>query len=156
MRVELWSVTNVERPELFALNLPIANNRGHWVPTDSDVANFDSLKFQAIYGRFPTRGEIGCSLAHLASYVYLAANACDALLVLEHDAQAEPNVIELETIIKEMEPLKQKPWVLMLDSPRSLKRSVGLSLLPRSRRYRTTIPFGTTSYLISGACTQFN
>ena len=47
---------------------------------------FDKDKFYSLYNRYPSKGEIGCTLSHLRLIEYISNHGIDEAIILEDDA----------------------------------------------------------------------
>ena len=148
-KVGLWIISERGGPHLKNKSLPVLESAGHVIPSKKDLNFFDLDKFAAVYGRAPTVGEIGCSLAHLRAYKHLAGSDFGALVVLEQDARLVGRSQDLLGIARRVNDRAGKPWIVVLDEPRiPTIRKRALCFAPDGVA-RIPIPYGTTSYIIS-------
>lgn len=105
---------------------------------------FDNVTFSKIYGRPATFGEIGCSVAHLRAYTYLANSDLDAMLVLEEDALQIREIDSWEEILPGPQDIG-RPWIVILET-RGRRRSK-----KPARKFSQVkmLPHTTTAYIIS-------
>lgn len=135
---------NLEIPELETLKVA-----GHLIPSKRDLESFASKKFSSIYGRLPSKGEIGCSLAHVQAYKHLVRSGLQAILVLEADALPIRDSRNLIPIASKLNVNSREPWILILDEPRIPRLAFQLGRSEHHKYFRIPTPYGTTSYIIS-------
>lgn len=102
--------------------------------------------FMAVHRRPPKLGEVGCALAHLQTWRYLAESDLPWLAVFEDDAM--PLTDDLTHILRAIESL-HGPWYLTMQlwsSDQLVTRT--LSRRPRIKRVLVQ-PRGTVAYIIS-------
>lgn len=106
----------------------------------------DQNLFLAVHRRPPTIGEVGCALAHLGAWRFLAESNLPDLAVFEDDTKLL--VPDLSPIIESTASLRG-PWYLTLQQI-STDRWLWQVLIKRQRINRAWIqPRGTVGYIIS-------
>lgn len=123
--------------------LQLINDCG-FVDGGNPSANFNRNLFKKIYGRSPTKGEIGCALAHAAAYEYLSSSELDHLLVLEDDAEQIRMIENWQDLICD---IPEGRWILLLQS-RMIPGKGTQDKYP-NEKIETLAEFGTTAYIIS-------
>lgn len=106
--------------------------------------DFDNVTFSNIYGRPATLGEMGCSVAHLRAYTYLANSDLDAMLVLEEDALQIREIDSWEEILPEPQDIG-RPWIVILET-RGRRRSKKPA---RKLSEVKMLPHTATAYIMS-------
>ena len=102
--------------------------------------------FLAVHRRPPKVGEVGCALAHLQAWRYLAQSDLPYLAVFEDDAK--PLTLDLDHVFNAIESMRG-PWYLTLQLW-SLDQLVTRAFAQKPKIRRALVqPRGTVAYVIS-------
>lgn len=119
-------------------------------PTDLET-RLNHEFFRAVHRRAPLLGELGCGLAHIEAWRFLANSNLDCLAIFEDDAEIDE--VRIPSVLAEVTKLTE-PWCLSL-SMTSSDRLV-THLIPRGKAVRRAIiqPRATVGYVISRKAAQ--
>lgn len=127
----------------------IAGIKGKDLTEEELEQRFDRKRFSWLYCRYPTPGEIGCTLSHRRCYETLLASDEEVALILEDDVSFTcPDVLE-EVIGKCMQLLKDRCTELVLCSQPECYYPVPAYLAKEYTAYPVHLAYGTYAYFIN-------
>lgn len=117
--------------------------------TQEDINHlFDTNKFTQLYGRFPVKGEIGCTLSHRVCYERLLASNEQYALILEDDISfTSPKDVEL-VLNHGVKLLQERSANIVLFVHKVLYYSRSKRISEKYKVYPVYMAFGTHCYLV--------